>query len=242
MRWKAVWPRWSCPATTRSASTRQAQWVRSVRRRPAPTLWGFPPNNGVTRWGSRRAGRRAEVDVRHDVEAAAGGQGGSERPVRRERRRPRLHQQSRRVRNRAGIRSHAGALTRFRSGSRGERASRDYGYVVQVPRRLLWHSRDIEGVLRLRAQNGLGPEDVEAIQLAVPMGNLSMCNIQQPVTGLEGKFSMRFTAAAALCEGEAREGVSRTPALATPGSSACATASAWKVRRPTSVGRRSPCA
>ena len=65
----------------------------------------------------------------------------------------------------------------------------------------------IEGVLRLREQNDLGPDDVDAIQLAVPMGNLTMCNIQQPVTGLEGKFSMRFTAAAALCEGEAREGI-----------------------------------
>ena len=56
------------------------------------------------------------------------------------------------------------------------------------------------------------------------MANLSMCNIQQPVTGLEGKFSMRFTAAAALCEGEAREGVfTDARVLATPGSSAVAT-------------------
>ena len=29
-----------------------------------------------------------------------------------------------------------------------------------------------------------------------------MCNIQQPTTGLEGKFSLRFTAALALADGE----------------------------------------
>ena len=65
----------------------------------------------------------------------------------------------------------------------------------------------IEGVLRLRAENDLRPGAVDSIQLSVPMGNLTMCNIQQPVTGLEGKFSMRFAAAAALCEGAAHEGI-----------------------------------
>lgn len=56
----------------------------------------------------------------------------------------------------------------------------------------------IEGVLRLRENAGVRAEDVRAIRLAVPPGNLTMCNIHQPVTALEGKFSLRFTAAMAL--------------------------------------------
>jgi 2-methylcitrate dehydratase PrpD len=56
----------------------------------------------------------------------------------------------------------------------------------------------IEGILRLKERHGLVPENVEQIRLGVPIGNLSMCNIQEPVTALEGKFSLRFTAALAL--------------------------------------------
>lgn len=74
----------------------------------------------------------------------------------------------------------------------------------------------IEGVLRLREQNALEPDAVEAIELSVPVGNLSMCNIQEPATGLEGKFSMRFAAAAALCEGVAHEGIFSDARVADP--------------------------
>ena len=56
----------------------------------------------------------------------------------------------------------------------------------------------IEGVLRLKERYGLRPDDVREIRLTVPEGNLSMCNIQTPTTALEGKFSLRFTAALAL--------------------------------------------
>ena len=56
----------------------------------------------------------------------------------------------------------------------------------------------IEGVLRLKERHGLRPGDVREIRLTVPEGNLSMCNIQAPTTALEGKFSLRFTAALAL--------------------------------------------
>jgi len=56
----------------------------------------------------------------------------------------------------------------------------------------------IEGVLRLREQHGIRPEQVEAIHLRVPPGHLNMCNIPEPATALEGKFSLRFTAALAL--------------------------------------------
>jgi 2-methylcitrate dehydratase PrpD len=58
----------------------------------------------------------------------------------------------------------------------------------------------IEAVLRLKRQHNLAPDDVEAVRLVVPQGHLAMCNIQEPTTALEGKFSLRFTAALALSE------------------------------------------
>jgi 2-methylcitrate dehydratase PrpD len=63
----------------------------------------------------------------------------------------------------------------------------------------------IEAMLRLKAAHGISPEDIDAIVLKVPSGALSMCNIQEPTTALEGKFSLRFTAALALGHGEAGE-------------------------------------
>ncbi|WP_052336979.1 MmgE/PrpD family protein [Nocardioides alkalitolerans] len=67
----------------------------------------------------------------------------------------------------------------------------------------LTHSA-IEGMLSLR-RSGLTPDDVESIELAVPPGHLSVCNISEPATPLEGKFSLRFTAAMALVEGDLTE-------------------------------------
>jgi 2-methylcitrate dehydratase PrpD len=63
----------------------------------------------------------------------------------------------------------------------------------------------IEGVLRLKELNGIRPEDVRSITLYVPRGHLAMCNIQEPATALEGKFSLRFTAALALGHGDASD-------------------------------------
>jgi 2-methylcitrate dehydratase PrpD len=63
----------------------------------------------------------------------------------------------------------------------------------------------IEGILRLRERHGLQTSAVESIHLTVPPGNLTMCNIQEPCTALEGKFSMRFTAALALADGQTGE-------------------------------------
>ncbi|MGE5596849.1 MAG: MmgE/PrpD family protein [Hyphomicrobiales bacterium] len=76
----------------------------------------------------------------------------------------------------------------------------------------------IEGVLRLRERNGIAPDDVAGIELTVPAGNLRMCNIREPATGLEGKFSMRFAAALALATGDTTEAAftdaaTREPAL-----------------------------
>ncbi len=74
----------------------------------------------------------------------------------------------------------------------------------------------IEGVLRLKDELGLDTADVEAIRLAVPPANLSMCNIQEPVTGLEGKFSLRFAAATALGDGSTNEEAFTTARVADP--------------------------
>ncbi|MGE3075316.1 MAG: MmgE/PrpD family protein [Dehalococcoidia bacterium] len=63
----------------------------------------------------------------------------------------------------------------------------------------------IEGVKRIAEGNGLAPDSVAGIELIVPKGHLAMCNIQQPATALEGKFSLRFTAALALADGRAGE-------------------------------------
>lgn len=63
----------------------------------------------------------------------------------------------------------------------------------------------IEGVLRLKERLGIRAADVARIQLEVPAGNLAMCNIEAPKTALEGKFSMRFTAALALARDDTSE-------------------------------------
>lgn len=63
----------------------------------------------------------------------------------------------------------------------------------------------IEGVLRLKSEHGLRPSDIQQIQLTVPRGNLAMCNIQEPATALEGKFSLRFTAALAMAGDDTSE-------------------------------------
>ncbi len=56
----------------------------------------------------------------------------------------------------------------------------------------------IEGASRLKRENNIDPNNVASIELHVRGDNLKICNIQNPVTGLEGKFSLRFTAAMAL--------------------------------------------
>ncbi|MDI9977256.1 MmgE/PrpD family protein [Rhodococcus sp. IEGM 1307] len=67
----------------------------------------------------------------------------------------------------------------------------------------LTHSA-IEGALALR-DAGVRPEQVETIELLVPSGHLSVCNIDEPTTPLEGKFSLRFTTAMALATGDLSE-------------------------------------
>ncbi|MEM7412028.1 MAG: MmgE/PrpD family protein [Myxococcota bacterium] len=60
----------------------------------------------------------------------------------------------------------------------------------------LTHST-IETIGRFRAEAGLDPEKIEAIEVRVHPGLFGVCHIPEPTTGLEGKFSLRVTAALA---------------------------------------------
>ncbi len=56
----------------------------------------------------------------------------------------------------------------------------------------------IEVVQRLRRAHALAPKDVRRIQIEVESGSERMCNIAEPNTGLQAKFSLRMCAALAL--------------------------------------------
>jgi len=56
----------------------------------------------------------------------------------------------------------------------------------------------IEGLRRLREQEGFDPADVEQVRVFVSEVQMGMCAIPEPTTGLEAKFSLRHTAALAL--------------------------------------------
>ena len=61
----------------------------------------------------------------------------------------------------------------------------------------LTHSA-MEGTQHLLREHGFGPDDVKSVDLTVDRGHFSVCNLQAPTTGLEAKFSLRFTAAMIL--------------------------------------------
>lgn len=61
----------------------------------------------------------------------------------------------------------------------------------------LTHS-SIESALRIKEENKFDAGSVERVEVIVPQGHLDVCNIHDPVTGLEGKFSLRATVAMAL--------------------------------------------
>jgi 2-methylcitrate dehydratase PrpD len=56
----------------------------------------------------------------------------------------------------------------------------------------------IEALTRLRAAHGIDAKKVDKIEIRVPTRNLRVCNIQEPRTGLEAKFSLRLVSAMAL--------------------------------------------
>lgn len=62
-----------------------------------------------------------------------------------------------------------------------------------------------EAVKSLRATHQIDPEAIERIHVTVPPGHLRVCNIQNPTTGLEGKFSLRFTTALAMLRDDTGE-------------------------------------
>jgi 2-methylcitrate dehydratase PrpD len=56
----------------------------------------------------------------------------------------------------------------------------------------------INALQNLRTEQNLAAGDIEEVTLVVDNGHLSVCNIEEPTTGLEIKFSLRHTAALAL--------------------------------------------
>ncbi|MCP5084800.1 MAG: MmgE/PrpD family protein [Alphaproteobacteria bacterium] len=56
----------------------------------------------------------------------------------------------------------------------------------------------VEALISARDDHGVSPADIESVELTVNPRFLRVCNIEQPATGLEAKFSFRLTAAMAL--------------------------------------------
>jgi 2-methylcitrate dehydratase PrpD len=61
--------------------------------------------------------------------------------------------------------------------------------------------RAIQAIIDLRAEHGLQPDQVERISVLMPRGAAAPLIHSRPSTGLEGKFSMEYCAAAALIDG-----------------------------------------
>ena len=61
----------------------------------------------------------------------------------------------------------------------------------------LTHSA-IEATARLCHSNAFDPQQIKSVRVAVDKGHFKVCNIQNPSTGLEAKFSLRFTVAMTL--------------------------------------------
>ena len=61
----------------------------------------------------------------------------------------------------------------------------------------LTHS-SIEAIRALSERHGLESKDIAEVDIRVDKGHLKVCNIPEPATGLEAKFSLRLTAAMAL--------------------------------------------
>lgn len=62
--------------------------------------------------------------------------------------------------------------------------------------------RVIDGVLQLKAQHGLQPQDVQRVDVTIGNAQASMLRNHRPVTGLEAKFSIEFDVASALVAGD----------------------------------------
>ncbi len=56
----------------------------------------------------------------------------------------------------------------------------------------------IEAARKLKAEHAIAPDQVTAVRIRADRGCAGVCNIAEPRTGLEAKFSLRFTMALAL--------------------------------------------
>jgi 2-methylcitrate dehydratase PrpD len=77
----------------------------------------------------------------------------------------------------------------------------------------------IECVRELREMHAIAPRDIARVKLRVEKGSDAVCNIPNPRTALEAKFSLRFMAAAALAGADTsdlaffKDGTTADPAL-----------------------------
>lgn len=74
--------------------------------------------------------------------------------------------------------------------------------------------RGIDAVLQLRAE--LGAENITSLSCHMPPGAFSQVPYMRPATGLEGKFSVPYTCAAALLDGQVTLQTFTDPAVARP--------------------------
>ena len=84
----------------------------------------------------------------------------------------------------------------------GALAARDAPFVVDALFKYhaacyLTHD-SIEAANALRLEEQVAPEAIASVRVRVPAGHLGVCNIAEPATGLECKFSLRMTTALAL--------------------------------------------
>jgi 2-methylcitrate dehydratase PrpD len=56
----------------------------------------------------------------------------------------------------------------------------------------------IDAASRLRAEAAIAADDIESVEVRASTGCMGVCDLPEPQTGLEGKFSLRATAAMAL--------------------------------------------
>jgi 2-methylcitrate dehydratase PrpD len=62
--------------------------------------------------------------------------------------------------------------------------------------------RGMDGVLQLNQHLGLNAENLERLECRMPPGGMRVLIYQQPKTGLEGKFSLQYSLAAGVLDGE----------------------------------------
>lgn len=72
----------------------------------------------------------------------------------------------------------------------------------------------IDNLLQMKAENGVNVADIRKIDIDVPKVHLRVCNIQNPATGLQAKFSIRAVAAMTLIGDDTTDIATYTDALA----------------------------